>query len=380
MKLKIPVTLSQRLLMLPDPTGTLEPGEAFVSLSQVLCCCPGANECGVQGRCMIALRSIQAALAVAAGSRQGGDAAAATDAMSADAAAAAKAAKIQNELAKHIMEAHKKDTALLAPGGVARKARQARRRVKWKALRKSHNLSDRLNGLAALSPPPPEEDGAFRGQIAAIRPPSYHQGDVRVWKLKDVPKLRHHHDVIFLSTKGSITTDALGRAVVCPSTPAADAMSGGDYDGDKCFVTWDPRLLEGIAQHAFKPAGFAAAKVTSPCFTSPRLASPSLRLASSPSFPRAAWPRPASRMHVRAHRRAPLCTCACTMHATCRTHASTNTHRRPRALTHPCSRRHSSPETGTSPTCLIPPCMGETSRCESSSLSTRCVRAATSSC
>jgi hypothetical protein len=46
----------------------------------------------------------------------------------------------------------------------------------------------------------------------------------------DRPELRHFTDVIVLSVKGP--------------RRAADYLSGGDYDGDKGLVIWQPELVD----------------------------------------------------------------------------------------------------------------------------------------
>jgi hypothetical protein len=50
------------------------------------------------------------------------------------------------------------------------------------------------------------------------------------WTAVDRPELRHFTNVIVLSVKGP--------------RRAADYLSGGDYDGDKGLVIWEPQLVE----------------------------------------------------------------------------------------------------------------------------------------
>jgi RNA-dependent RNA polymerase len=61
------------------------------------------------------------------------------------------------------------------------------------------------------------------------RNPSYYPGDMRVLEAVDVPQLHHMVNVLVVSVKGR--------------RPVFDEMAGGDADGDKYFVCWDPELV-----------------------------------------------------------------------------------------------------------------------------------------
>ncbi|KAL0949476.1 hypothetical protein HGRIS_009529 [Hohenbuehelia grisea] len=67
------------------------------------------------------------------------------------------------------------------------------------------------------------------GDALVVRNPCKLPTDARKYRLVDNPALRGHVDVIVMSTKGS--------------RRAADILAGGDYDGDKGLLIWDPELV-----------------------------------------------------------------------------------------------------------------------------------------
>ena len=69
----------------------------------------------------------------------------------------------------------------------------------------------------------------MRSQAIAARNPCHLPSDIQQLELVDVPALAHLRDVLVVPTQGSY--------------PWASLLSGGDYDGDLAFVTWDPRLI-----------------------------------------------------------------------------------------------------------------------------------------
>ncbi|EFC46392.1 predicted protein, partial [Naegleria gruberi] len=75
--------------------------------------------------------------------------------------------------------------------------------------------------------------GTLSGTVAITRSPCLHPGDIRKFKAvtdpEKISKLSHLRDVIVFSQKGN--------------RPAANKMSGGDYDGDFFQVFWDPLLV-----------------------------------------------------------------------------------------------------------------------------------------
>ncbi|KAJ7507906.1 RNA dependent RNA polymerase-domain-containing protein [Mycena galericulata] len=68
------------------------------------------------------------------------------------------------------------------------------------------------------------------GDALITRHPCKLPTDVQKWTAVDRPELRHFTDVIVLSVKGP--------------RRAADFLSGGDYDGDKGLLVWQPELVE----------------------------------------------------------------------------------------------------------------------------------------
>ncbi|RYP23845.1 hypothetical protein DL765_000922 [Monosporascus sp. GIB2] len=79
-------------------------------------------------------------------------------------------------------------------------------------------------------------------EVLVTRNPCLHPGDLQKFKAVDVPEFEHLVDCIVFSTQGK--------------RPSADLMSGGDLDGDKFFVTWDPDIIpRTMAEPAQYPGG-----------------------------------------------------------------------------------------------------------------------------
>ncbi|KAF2101257.1 RdRP-domain-containing protein [Rhizodiscina lignyota] len=77
-------------------------------------------------------------------------------------------------------------------------------------------------------------------EVMVTRNPCLHPGDLQKFKAVDVPEFAHLIDCIVFPT--------------CGKRPSADLMSGGDLDGDKFFVTWDPDIIPRlISQPALYP-------------------------------------------------------------------------------------------------------------------------------
>lgn len=74
--------------------------------------------------------------------------------------------------------------------------------------------------------------------ILVARSPAHFVSDVQRVKAVFRPNLRPHQDVILFSSKGK--------------SPLADLLSGGDYDGDKAWVCWDPDIVQNF-KNAPKP-------------------------------------------------------------------------------------------------------------------------------
>ncbi|ESZ94181.1 RNA polymerase RNA dependente [Sclerotinia borealis F-4128] len=69
--------------------------------------------------------------------------------------------------------------------------------------------------------------------VLVARNPAHYPSDIQRVTAVSKHELRHLKDVIVFSTKGY------------PSL--ADKLSGGDYDGDKAWICWDPNIVESFA-------------------------------------------------------------------------------------------------------------------------------------
>ncbi|KAF2495767.1 hypothetical protein BU16DRAFT_356202 [Lophium mytilinum] len=79
-------------------------------------------------------------------------------------------------------------------------------------------------------------------EVLVTRNPCLHPGDLRKFKAIECPQLSHLVDCIVFPTRGK-------RA-------GADLMSGGDLDGDKFFVCWDPDIIpRTLSEPAEYPGG-----------------------------------------------------------------------------------------------------------------------------
>ncbi|KAK5170250.1 uncharacterized protein LTR77_004836 [Saxophila tyrrhenica] len=77
-------------------------------------------------------------------------------------------------------------------------------------------------------------------EVMVTRNPCLHPGDLQKFRVVDIPGFSHLVDCIVFP--------------VCGKRPSADLMSGGDLDGDKFFVTWDPDIIPTqIAESAEYP-------------------------------------------------------------------------------------------------------------------------------
>lgn len=74
--------------------------------------------------------------------------------------------------------------------------------------------------------------GIVTQRVGCARNPVHLASDFQVFQGVDVEELRHLKDVLVLSTKGEQS--------------AASLLAGGDYDGDKVFVTWDARIVRNV--------------------------------------------------------------------------------------------------------------------------------------
>lgn len=75
--------------------------------------------------------------------------------------------------------------------------------------------------------------------VLVARAPAHLPSDIQKVKAVFKPELRHLRDVIIFSAKGDV--------------PLAAMLSGGDYDGDKAWVCWDPEIVNNFENHSLPP-------------------------------------------------------------------------------------------------------------------------------
>lgn len=93
----------------------------------------------------------------------------------------------------------------------------------------SSNFNDGTDELSDL-------DGR---DILVARAPAHLPSDIQKVRAVFKPELRHLRDVIIFSAKGDI--------------PLASMLSGGDYDGDRAWVCWEPGFVENFKNHPLPP-------------------------------------------------------------------------------------------------------------------------------
>lgn len=76
-------------------------------------------------------------------------------------------------------------------------------------------------------------------EILVARSPAHLPSDIQKVKAVFRPELRHLRDVIIFSSKGDM--------------PLAAKLSGGDYDGDKAWICWDPDIVNNFQNHPLPP-------------------------------------------------------------------------------------------------------------------------------
>ncbi|KAJ4169693.1 hypothetical protein NW754_005841 [Fusarium falciforme] len=82
-----------------------------------------------------------------------------------------------------------------------------------------------------------ESDTLLDGiDILVARAPAHFVSDIQKVKAVFRPNLKRLKDVIVFSSKGK--------------SPLADLLSGGDYDGDKAWVCWDPQIVNNFSNPA----------------------------------------------------------------------------------------------------------------------------------
>lgn len=75
--------------------------------------------------------------------------------------------------------------------------------------------------------------------ILVGRCPAHLPSDIQRVKAVFKPELRHLRDVVIFSAKGDM--------------PLAAKLSGGDYDGDKAWICWDPDVVQNFKNHRLPP-------------------------------------------------------------------------------------------------------------------------------
>ncbi|KIV86269.1 hypothetical protein PV11_01888 [Exophiala sideris] len=75
--------------------------------------------------------------------------------------------------------------------------------------------------------------------VLVARVPAYLSSDIQKRKAVYRHELRHYKNVIIFPTQGKI--------------PLASMLSGGDYDGDTCWVCWDPVIVASFRNHELPP-------------------------------------------------------------------------------------------------------------------------------
>lgn len=71
------------------------------------------------------------------------------------------------------------------------------------------------------------------------RAPAHLPSDIQKVKAVFRPELRHLRDVIVFSARGDVSL--------------AEKLSGGDYDGDKAWVCWDPEIVKNFQNYSVPP-------------------------------------------------------------------------------------------------------------------------------
>lgn len=75
--------------------------------------------------------------------------------------------------------------------------------------------------------------------VLLARNPAHLPGDIQKVKAVFKPELRHLKDVIVFPLKGDV--------------PLAQKLSGGDYDGDRAWICWDPDIVSCFQNTTVKP-------------------------------------------------------------------------------------------------------------------------------
>ncbi|PGH07291.1 hypothetical protein GX51_01835 [Blastomyces parvus] len=109
-----------------------------------------------------------------------------------------------------------------------------------------------------------------------LKPDEVHLGFSREWEHGSVGTELHGIDVLLARLPAHLSTDIQKRrsvynnelrhfkdVIVFPTTgdtPLASLLSGGDYDGDQCWVCWDPIIVREFENTEFDPTMVPSAK------------------------------------------------------------------------------------------------------------------------
>lgn len=75
--------------------------------------------------------------------------------------------------------------------------------------------------------------------VLVARSPAHLPSDIQKVRAVFKSELRHLRDVVIFSSKGDL--------------PLAAQLSGGDYDGDRAWVCWDPDIVDNFRNHPLPP-------------------------------------------------------------------------------------------------------------------------------
>ncbi|KLJ11987.1 hypothetical protein EMPG_09628 [Blastomyces silverae] len=132
-------------------------------------------------------------------------------------------------------------------------------------------LQDYLNNLKNLKVTVSQSTFAYciADPYGVLRPNEVHFGFSREWEHGSVGTELHGIDILLARLPAHLSTDIQKRrsvyknelrhfkdVIVFPTTgdtPLASLLSGGDYDGDQCWVCWDPIIVREFKNTEFDP-------------------------------------------------------------------------------------------------------------------------------
>ncbi|OJD20365.1 hypothetical protein ACJ73_08301 [Blastomyces percursus] len=132
-------------------------------------------------------------------------------------------------------------------------------------------LQDYLNNLKNLKVTVAQSTFAYciADPFGVLKPDEVHFGFSREWEHGSVGTELHGVDILLARLPAHLSTDIQKRTsvyknelrhfkdvIVFPTTgdtPLASLLSGGDYDGDQCWVCWDPIIVREFKNTEFDP-------------------------------------------------------------------------------------------------------------------------------